>query len=53
MVWVNKYDRKLTELDVVITRIRYRVNGVYMSALSHQIVDITITQSSVSQSKTI
>ena len=24
----SKYDRKLTEFDVVSTRIRYRVNGV-------------------------
>ena len=24
----SKYDRKLTERDVVTTRIRYRVNGV-------------------------
>ena len=24
----SKYDRKLTELDVMTTRIRYRVNGV-------------------------
>ena len=26
----SKYDRKLTELDAVTTRIRYRVNGVYI-----------------------
>ena len=26
----RKYDSKLTELDVVTTRIRYRVNGAYV-----------------------
>ena len=29
----SKYDRNLTELDVVTTRIRYRVNGVLVLSL--------------------
>ena len=29
----SKYDRKLTELDVETTRIRFRVNGVLLSRM--------------------
>ena len=35
----RKYDRKQTELDVVTTRIRYNVNGVYVvSKFSNKVI---------------
>ena len=32
----SKYDRKLTELDIETTRIRSRVNGVWVQELSKE-----------------